>query len=192
MKVDKHSTGGVGDKTSFIVAPLAAAAGVVVPMMSGRALGHTGGTLDKLESIPGFRTNLTPEEFTKQLARAGPVLHRPDRATGAGRPQALRAARRHGHGGVDSADLVLHHVEEAGRGRGRAGARCEGRQRRLHEEAGGGAAPGADHGRHRPPHGQEGAGADHRHEPAAGLSRWAMRSKSWKRRRRCKTRVRPI
>ncbi len=71
VKVDKHSTGGVGDKTSFIVAPLAAAAGVVVPMMSGRALGHTGGTLDKLESIPGFRTNLTPQEFEKQLAEIG-------------------------------------------------------------------------------------------------------------------------
>jgi pyrimidine-nucleoside phosphorylase len=71
VKVDKHSTGGVGDKTSFIVAPLAAAAGVVVPMMSGRALGHTGGTLDKLESIPGFRTDLTTEEFQKQLAELG-------------------------------------------------------------------------------------------------------------------------
>jgi pyrimidine-nucleoside phosphorylase len=71
VKVDKHSTGGVGDKTSLIVAPLAAAAGVVVPMMSGRALGHTGGTLDKLESIPGFRTNLTTEEFRKQLAELG-------------------------------------------------------------------------------------------------------------------------
>jgi pyrimidine-nucleoside phosphorylase/thymidine phosphorylase len=71
VKVDKHSTGGVGDKTSLICAPIAAAAGVVVPMISGRGLGHTGGTLDKLESIPGFRTDLTVEQFRTQLAQLG-------------------------------------------------------------------------------------------------------------------------
>ncbi len=71
VKVDKHSTGGVGDKTSLIAAPLAASAGVVVPMVSGRALGHTGGTLDKLESIPGFRTDLSAEEVCQQLEKCG-------------------------------------------------------------------------------------------------------------------------
>jgi len=70
-KVDKHSTGGVGDKTSFICGPLAAAAGVKVPMISGRALGHSGGTLDKLEAIPGFRVDLPAEEFKKQLDTVG-------------------------------------------------------------------------------------------------------------------------
>ena len=69
--VDKHSTGGVGDKTSFLVAPLAAACGVAVPMISGRALGHTGGTLDKLEAIPGFRTALTLDEFEAVLMKCG-------------------------------------------------------------------------------------------------------------------------
>ena len=69
IKVDKHSTGGVGDKTSLISSPIAAAAGVVVPMISGRALGHTGGTLDKLESIPGFRTDLSIDEFKELLAQ---------------------------------------------------------------------------------------------------------------------------
>ncbi|GAB1484778.1 thymidine phosphorylase [Treponema sp.] len=69
--IDKHSTGGVGDKTSLIIAPLVAALGIKVPMMSGRALGHTGGTLDKLESIPGFRTNLSVEEFRSFISSDG-------------------------------------------------------------------------------------------------------------------------
>ena len=73
-KIDKHSTGGVGDKTSLIIAPIVAAAGIKVPMISGRGLGHTGGTLDKLESIPGFRTNLSISEYKRVLKKCGVVL----------------------------------------------------------------------------------------------------------------------
>jgi pyrimidine-nucleoside phosphorylase len=74
IKVGKHSTGGVGDKVSIMLAPLAAACGVVVPKMSGRGLGHTGGTLDKLESIPGFRVALSLDEFKRILAEVGCCL----------------------------------------------------------------------------------------------------------------------
>src|SRR6266853_996593 len=74
IKVDKHSTGGVGDKVSLILAPMVAACGVPVPMISGRGLGHTGGTLDKLESIPGFRTNLSLDEYTSALGDVGVVM----------------------------------------------------------------------------------------------------------------------
>src|ERR1700739_2721879 len=73
-KVDKHSTGGVGDKTSLIIAPIVAAGGLVVPMISGRGLGHTGGTLDKLESIPGFNVNLSLADFRAVLQTCGCAL----------------------------------------------------------------------------------------------------------------------
>ena len=73
-KVDKHSTGGVGDKTSLILAPIVAAGGLLVPMISGRGLGHTGGTLDKLEAIPGFNVNLAPDRMREVLAKCGMVL----------------------------------------------------------------------------------------------------------------------
>jgi pyrimidine-nucleoside phosphorylase len=73
-RIDKHSTGGVGDKVSLVLAPLVSSCGVAVPMMTGRSLGHTGGTLDKLESIPGFRTDLSLAEARQQIERIGCVL----------------------------------------------------------------------------------------------------------------------
>lgn len=74
IKVDKHSTGGVGDKVSIVLAPIVAAAGVPVPMISGRGLGHTGGTLDKLESIPGFRVDYSIAEYKEKIAKIGVCL----------------------------------------------------------------------------------------------------------------------
>ncbi|MCH6553363.1 MAG: thymidine phosphorylase, partial [Acidobacteria bacterium] len=74
IKMDKHSTGGVGDKVSLILAPLVAAAGLPIPMISGRGLGHSGGTLDKLESIPGFNVNKSTDEFLKQVSDIGVAI----------------------------------------------------------------------------------------------------------------------
>ena len=91
-KVDKHSTGGVGDKISLICAPVAAAAGVPVPMISGRGLGHTGGTLDKLESIPGFSTDFCPGEFERLVSEVGMAIvgQSPDMAPADRKMYALR------------------------------------------------------------------------------------------------------
>jgi pyrimidine-nucleoside phosphorylase len=89
---DKHSTGGIGDKISLVLAPLTACCGLCVPMVSGRGLGHTGGTLDKLESIPGFRTALSPEQMRSQLGRLGVFMagQGPDLAPADGLLYALR------------------------------------------------------------------------------------------------------
>lgn len=76
-KIDKHSTGGVGDKVSLLLAPLVAAAGVAVPMVSGRGLGHTGGTIDKLASLPGYRTDLSPERFSQVIEQCGYAMAAP-------------------------------------------------------------------------------------------------------------------
>ena len=94
VKVDKHSTGGVGDKTTLVIAPIVAACGVKIAKMSGRGLGHTGGTVDKMEAVPGYRAPaLTQEEFFRRVNEIGIFGHRPERSRSRWRTRKLYALR---------------------------------------------------------------------------------------------------
>ena len=165
---DKHSTGGVGDKVTLVLAPLLAAVGVKSGMMSGRGLGHTGGTLDKLEAIPGFRTALPKADFDRLLETVGCALDRPDRLGRAGGPATLRPPRRDGDGRVDPAHHGVDPLEEVRDRRPRRRLRREERERRLHGGPGGRRHARKGAGRHGP---RRRAGG-----PRAGSPPWTARS----------------
>jgi hypothetical protein len=167
-KIDKHSTGGVGDKTSLIVAPVVAAAGVTVPMISGRGLGHTGGTLDKLQSIPGFNINLSLSEFRRVLKACGCGLigQTAEIAPADKKLYALRDVT----ATVESPNLICASImsKKLAEGHRQPGAGRQNRLWRLHEDRKGLRSSCRPDGRNRRAHGQKDGRLDYRHGPTPG------------------------
>jgi pyrimidine-nucleoside phosphorylase len=158
-KVDKHSTGGIGDKTSLILAPIVAAGGLTVPMISGRGLGHTGGTLDKLEAIPGFNVNLSLEEFRRVLRECGMGLigQTAEIAPADKKIYALRDVT----STVENIGLICASIMSKKLAGCKNGFRC------VYENGGRLRATRGSHGGDREAHGQESGRADYGHGPAA-------------------------
>ena len=169
--VDKHSTGGVGDVVSLLLGPMIAACGGFVPMISGRGLGHTGGTLDKFDAIPGYVTTPDNALFRKVVQEVGVAIIGQTAVAGAVGQALLQHPRRHRDGRIGGHDHRLHPVEEAvGRPRC-AGHGCQSRQRRLHADLRQIGGAGREHRLRRQRRGHADVGHPDRHERIAGAVR---------------------